>query len=116
MKKFRCTVCGYIHEGETAPEQCPLCKVGADKFEEIIESDEALTFADEHRLGVAQGCPEEIWKGLQDCYADMAQNVEKEYGVAIETIGAIGFILGLVFGLFDAIWGLISGIFTAIFG
>ncbi len=32
-----------------------------------------------------------IWKGLQDCYADMAQNVEKEYGVAIETIGAIGF-------------------------
>ena len=32
-----------------------------------------------------------IWKGLQDCYADMAQNVEKEYGVVIETIGAIGF-------------------------
>ena len=34
MKKFVCTVCGYIHEGETAPELCPVCKVGAEKFEE----------------------------------------------------------------------------------
>ena len=32
-----------------------------------------------------------IWKGLQDCYADLAQKVEREYEVAIETIGAIGF-------------------------
>ena len=66
MKKFRCTVCGYIHEGEAAPEQCPLYKVGPEKFEEIVEDGEALSFADEHRLGVAQGCPDEIWKGLQD--------------------------------------------------
>ncbi|KAA4247099.1 MULTISPECIES: rubredoxin-like domain-containing protein, partial [Bacteroides] len=26
MKKFRCTVCGYVHEGDAAPEKCPLCK------------------------------------------------------------------------------------------
>ena len=26
MKKFVCVVCGYIHEGETAPEVCPVCK------------------------------------------------------------------------------------------
>ena len=31
-KKWICTVCGYVHEGETAPERCPLCKVPADKF------------------------------------------------------------------------------------
>jgi len=37
MKKFVCTVCGYIHEGEEAPEQCPICKVGADKFKEVEE-------------------------------------------------------------------------------
>ena len=30
MKKFVCIVCGYIHEGERAPEVCPVCKVGAD--------------------------------------------------------------------------------------
>ena len=32
MKKFVCTVCGYIYEGETAPEVCPVCKVGSEKF------------------------------------------------------------------------------------
>ena len=55
MKKFRCTVCGHIHEGDAAPEKCPLCKVGPEKFVEVIESDEALQFADEHTLGVAKG-------------------------------------------------------------
>lgn len=34
MKKWVCTVCGYVHEGEEAPEMCPLCGVGADQFEE----------------------------------------------------------------------------------
>ena len=32
MKKFICSVCGYVHEGDSAPEKCPLCKVGADKY------------------------------------------------------------------------------------
>ena len=32
MKKFVCTVCGYVHEGDSAPEKCPQCGVGADKF------------------------------------------------------------------------------------
>ena len=34
-KKFICTVCGYVHEGEEAPEKCPLCKVGKEKFKEL---------------------------------------------------------------------------------
>ena len=29
MKKFRCTVCGYVYEGDAAPEKCPLCKAPA---------------------------------------------------------------------------------------
>lgn len=37
MRKFVCLVCGYIHEGYSAPEKCPICKVGPDKFEEIID-------------------------------------------------------------------------------
>ena len=36
-KKFKCLVCGYIHEGETAPEECPICCVGAEDFEEVEE-------------------------------------------------------------------------------
>ena len=34
MKTFVCSVCGYVYEGETAPEKCPQCGVGADKFTE----------------------------------------------------------------------------------
>ena len=35
MKKFRCTVCGYIHEGDEAPERCPQCKAPQSKFVEV---------------------------------------------------------------------------------
>jgi rubrerythrin len=58
-KKFICTVCGYVHEGDAAPEKCPLCGVGADKFKEIVE-DEALAFVTEHEIGVAKGTGEEM--------------------------------------------------------
>ena len=46
MKKFICTVCGYIHEGDAPPEVCPICKVGADKF---VEAQDEMVWADEHR-------------------------------------------------------------------
>ena len=65
-KKFRCTVCGYIHEGDAAPEKCPLCKVSADKFVEVEEKKEGLEFATVHQLGDGKGASEELWKGLQD--------------------------------------------------
>ena len=47
MKKFICTVCGYIYEGETAPEKCPLCKAPASKFKEMEEAEGGLQFVDE---------------------------------------------------------------------
>ncbi len=65
-KKFICTVCGYVHEGDSAPEFCPLCKAPASKFKEVVETEGAPVWADEHRLGVAKGCDPEIWEGLQN--------------------------------------------------
>ena len=62
MKKFVCTVCGYIYEGEAAPEKCPVCGVGAEKF---VEQSGDLAFADEHVIGVAKGVDKEIIDGLQ---------------------------------------------------
>jgi len=41
MKKWKCTVCGYIHEGDAPPEKCPLCKAPAEMFEEVVEGQEA---------------------------------------------------------------------------
>ena len=63
MKKFICTVCGYVYEGEAAPEFCPQCKAPASKFQE--QSTTEMTWADEHRIGVAAGVDAEIYEGLQ---------------------------------------------------
>ena len=63
MKKFVCSVCGYVHEGDSAPERCPQCKVPAEKFNEVKEGN--LTWAAEHVVGVAKGAPEAIIEGLR---------------------------------------------------
>ena len=62
MKKFVCTICGYVHEGDAAPEFCPICKAPAEKFKEQAGE---KTWAAEHVVGVAQGVDEEIIKGLR---------------------------------------------------
>ena len=62
MKKFVCTVCGYVHEGDAAPEFCPTCKAPASKF---AEQSGDKSWAAEHVVGVAQGAPEEILEGLR---------------------------------------------------
>lgn len=64
-KKFICTVCGYVHEGDSAPEFCPQCKVPASKFKEVEENAE-IVWADEHRLGVAKDVDPEILQGLKN--------------------------------------------------
>ncbi len=66
MKKFVCKICGYVHEGDAAPEKCPLCGVGPEMFEEKVETSEEVKYADEHVIGVAKGLDEEVVKGLRD--------------------------------------------------
>ena len=63
-KKFVCSVCGYVHEGNEAPEKCPLCKVTKDKFNEVV--DDKLTFVTEHKLGDGKVENEEIVAGLNE--------------------------------------------------
>ena len=61
--KYRCTVCGYIHEGSEPPAFCPQCKAPADKFVPIEEN--KLDWAAEHVVGVAKGVDPEIIEGLR---------------------------------------------------
>ena len=68
MSKFVCSVCGYVHEGDSAPEECPICHVSSDKFE---EQKGEMTWAAEHIIGVAQGAREDI-------IADLRANFEGE--------------------------------------
>jgi len=67
MKKFVCTICGYAHQGDAAPEKCPLCGAAASKFTEQAAGEYA--WADEHRIGVAQGVDPKIIEGLQANFA-----------------------------------------------
>ena len=62
MKKWVCSVCGYVYEGATPPEFCPVCKVPASKF---IEQGGERTWAAEHVVGVAKGASEDIIKDLR---------------------------------------------------
>lgn len=64
MKKWVCSICGYVHEGDTPPAVCPLCKAPAEKFA-LQASDSGMTWADEHRVGIAQGVDAEIIEGLR---------------------------------------------------
>ena len=62
MTKWVCSVCGYVYEGENAPEVCPVCKAPADKF---IKQGGEMTWAAEHVVGVAQGVSEDIIEDLR---------------------------------------------------
>ena len=72
MKKFVCSVCGYVHEGDNPPEQCPICKAPATKF---VEQSGDLVFADEHRVGVAKGVDEKIIEGLRQNFTGECSEV-----------------------------------------
>ncbi len=62
MKKFVCSICGYVHEGDSAPEKCPQCGAPSEKF---IEQKSEMSWAAEHVVGVAQGVDPEIIEGLR---------------------------------------------------
>ena len=64
MSKFVCSVCGYVYEGEAAPKECPICHAPAEKFNKVEET--AITWADEHKVGVAEGLDEEVVAGLRE--------------------------------------------------
>ena len=64
MAKWVCTVCGYVHEGVSAPDACPQCKAPASKFVRQ-ETSGGLIWSDEHVIGVAKGVDAEILEGLR---------------------------------------------------
>jgi len=63
MKKFVCTICGYVHEGPEAPEACPQCKAPKAKF--TLKEEGARQWADKHRIGVAKDVDPEVYEGLK---------------------------------------------------
>ena len=63
MAKYVCTVCGYVHEGDSAPDKCPQCKASGEKFK---KSEGELSWACEHIVGSAKAYDKEVVRGLID--------------------------------------------------
>ena len=64
IMSYVCSVGGYVHEGDEAPEVCPICGAPASKFEK--KSNEENSWACEHVVGVASDVAEDIKKDLRD--------------------------------------------------
>ena len=60
--KFVCQVCGYVYEGDAAPEKCPQCGAPAEKFK---AQEGEMTWAAEHVVGIAQGVSQDIIDDLR---------------------------------------------------
>ena len=63
MKKYVCLICGYVHEGDAAPAECPICHAPASKFAEQAAE---KSWAAEHTVGIAQGVDQRIIDGLRE--------------------------------------------------
>lgn len=63
MAKFVCKVCGYVYEGESAPEKCPQCGASRDKFEKVEET--KLSWVTEHVVGITDGVSADIIEDLR---------------------------------------------------
>ena len=72
MKKFVCPICGYVHEGDSAPEKCPICGVAGEKF---LEQAAERVWADEHKVGVAKDLDPEVVEGLRQNFVGECSEV-----------------------------------------
>lgn len=73
MKKFKCAACGYIHDGEAAPEKCPKCGAPAEQFVELDEAAASLVERSRHTnalhaevIGLARALEEVCEEGIDD--------------------------------------------------
>lgn len=74
MAKYVCSICGYVHEGDSAPEKCPQCGAPASKFNLMDESADKV-WADEHRVGVAKDLDPRVVEGLRQNFTGECSEV-----------------------------------------
>ena len=72
MAKYVCSVCGYVHEGDEAPDKGPVCQAPKEKFN---KQEGELTWAAEHVVGVASGAPEDIINDLRSNFTGECSEV-----------------------------------------
>ncbi len=76
MKKWRCTVCNYIHTGEEPPEKCPVCGADKSKFVEISE-EEAKEYESRQKGGARKAASETLTGGSQKTETPQKPEIQK---------------------------------------
>jgi rubrerythrin len=64
MKKWVCAICGYVHEGDAPPRQCPQCLSSQDKFS-LAPAGDKLVWAAEHQVGAARDLDPQVMEMLR---------------------------------------------------
>ena len=72
-KKFICPVCGFVFEGEEAPERCPQCKQIVEW--KVVDETTELNFVTEHVVGIAKGTGDDMLKDLNAHFMGEATEV-----------------------------------------
>ena len=83
-KRWRCTVCGYIHTGENPPEICPICGADASKFELVTQDDEGSTSSEPKAVAKKVVAPPDGEKAIRQALYRIS------YGLYIITAQAEG--------------------------
>ena len=65
MKQWVCSVCGYVHTGDDAPDFCPQCKATKDKFKERVAS---TGFADEMYIAMSRQADREGYPEVAEAF------------------------------------------------
>ena len=73
MKKFVCSVCGYVYVGEKPPEKCPVCGAPSDKF--VEKPEDSSDWATEHKVGIAKGVDPKVLEGLKSNFTGECSEV-----------------------------------------
>jgi len=64
MKKWKCTVCNYVHEGNEPPDECPVCSAASDKFIELEEEDSQTS--ETENVAVEAGNPATLFEKITE--------------------------------------------------
>lgn len=81
MKKWVCPICGYVHEGDAAPEACPLCKCPGAKFTEMKGE---MSWAAEHVVGVGKQFGSDV---PEDVQAAIIQGLRENFAGECSEVG-----------------------------
>lgn len=96
MAKYVCTVCGYVYEGDAAPEICPVCKANPDGLEWSMEKVAGTTELDAKGAAYQKAADIQEWTALLPDYA--FKNSESMAGTSFSGVAGAAVVVAVCVG------------------